>query len=167
MGRTNETGSRRVTYRLARTSVFCALSVVGSFIHLPSPVQTVALDSAPGFLAALIFGPFDGAVVSAVGHLATSVINGFPLGILHLPIAFGLGVAGASIGILNRINYRWNLVLALVTGVLINTGLVVLAVPALGWSASLALAPFLLFAAATNAAVAGVAFRALKGRLPH
>ncbi|MGA3406539.1 MAG: ECF transporter S component, partial [Candidatus Bathyarchaeia archaeon] len=51
------------------------LSVVGSFIHLPGPVQTVAFDSAPGFFAALLYGPLDGAAVCGLGHLATAIVN--------------------------------------------------------------------------------------------
>lgn len=86
---------RRVprTYRLAHISVFSALSVIGSFIHPPSPIQTVSFDSSPGFLAALYFGALDGASVSGIGHTITSIINSFPLGILHPPMALGSGGA--------------------------------------------------------------------------
>jgi hypothetical protein len=87
---------RRVpgAYRLARISVFSALSVVGSFIHPPSPVQTVAFNSSPRFFAALYFGATDGALVSGIGHFAPSIVNGFSLGVLHLPIASGMAVGG-------------------------------------------------------------------------
>jgi uncharacterized membrane protein len=150
------------TYRIARITVFCALSVVGSFIHLPGPVQTVAFDSAPGFFAALYFGSLDGAAVSGIGHLATSIVNGFPLGVLHLPIALGLGAAGAVIGFLNQ---RWNFVSGIVAGIAINTGLIVLAVPALGWAGVISFLPFLILAACANGIVACVAYLSIRGRL--
>jgi uncharacterized membrane protein len=149
------------THLIARITVFSALSVVGSFIHLPGPVQTVAFDSAPGFFAALYFGPLDGAAVSGIGHIATSIVNGFPLGILHIPIAVGLGVAGAVIGFLNR---RWNYVSGIVAGIAINTGLIVLALPALGWAGLISFLPFLLLAACANAFVACAVYRSLRGR---
>jgi uncharacterized membrane protein len=150
------------TYRIARITVFCTLSVIGSFIHLPGPVSTVAFDSAPGFFAALYFGPLDGAAVSGIGHLATSIVNGFPLGILHLPIALGLGAAGAVIGFLNR---RLNFISGIVAGIAINTGLIVLAVPALGWGGVVSFLPFLLLAASANGFVACVAYLSIRGRL--
>lgn len=151
------------SYRIARITVFSALSVIGSFLHLPGPVETVAFDSAPGFFMALYFGPLDGAVVCGVGHLATSVVNGFPLGILHLPIALGLAAAGAVIGYLNQ---KWNFVYGIVAGVAINTGLIVLAIPVLGWGGVVSFLPFLLLAAALNGFVASVAYLGVRGRLP-
>lgn len=156
------TGTPR-TYRLARISVFSALSVVGSFIHPPSPIQTVAFDSSPGFFAALYFGATDGALVSGIGHIATSIINGFPLGMLHLPIALGMAAAGAAMGFINRLNRRAYFV-AVLTGVAINTSLVVVVVPVLGWAAALSFLPFLLLAAVLNALIAALAYVSVRGR---
>jgi len=162
-----EPESKRVprTYRIARISVFCALSVIGSFIHPPSPIQTVAFDSSPGFFAALYFGPFDGACVSGIGHIVTSIINGFPLGILHLPIALGMTVAGAAMGFVNRINPKAGFIAAVVTGIAINTSLVFVVVPVLGWAAALSFLPFILLAASLNGIVAALAFVGVRGRL--
>ena len=159
--------SRRVprTYQLARISVFSALSVVGSFIHPPSPVQTVAFDSSPGFFAALYFGATDGALVSGIGHTATSIINGFPLGILHLPIALGMAAAGVMMGLVNRVSNRWGYLVAVLVGIAINSGLVVVVVPAFGWGAALGLLPFLFFAASLNGLVAALAYVGVRGRL--
>ena len=151
------------SYRIARITVFCALSVIGSFFHLPGPVETVAFDSAPGFFAALYFGPVDGAVVSGIGHLATSVVNGFPLGVLHFPIALGLAAAGGVIGFLNQ---KWNFAYGIVAGIAINTALIVLAIPALGWGGVISFLPFLLLAACLNGFVASAAYLSLRGRLP-
>jgi len=150
------------TYRAARIPVFCALSVIGSFIHLPGPIQSVAFDSAPGFFAALYFGPLDGAAVCGIGHIATSIINGFPLGILHLPIALGLACAGAAIGLVKT---KFNAILGLGVGIVINTALVVLAVPAIGWAATISFIPFLFLAACANGIAAGVAYVGVRKRL--
>lgn len=49
--------------RIARVAILVALSAVGAFIKLPSPTGTVALDSAPGFVAAAAFGPGEGAKI--------------------------------------------------------------------------------------------------------
>jgi adenosylcobinamide-phosphate guanylyltransferase len=151
-------------YRLARISVLSALSVIGSFIHPPSPVQTVAFDSSPGFFAALYFGGTDGALVSGIGHIVTSIVNGFPLGILHFPIALGMAAAGAVMGFINRLGRRASFV-AVVAGVAINTGLVIVVVPVLGWGAALSFLPFLFLAACLNALVASLAYVGVRGRL--
>jgi len=151
------------SYQLTRISALSALSVVGSFIHLPGPVQTVAFDSAPGFFAALMYGPFDGAAVCGIGHIATSIVNGFPLGILHLPIALGLALAGAAMGSFNR---KYGLLAGTAIGIFINTILIVIAIPALGWQATLSFLPFLALAAILNAVIASGAYRSLKDRIP-
>ena len=150
------------TLLVARITVFAALSVVGSFIHLPSPVPSVAFDSAPGFFVALYFGPLDGFCVLGLGHMATAVVSGFPLGILHLPIAVGLACGGAATGLVNR---RWSFIPAIATGIAINTALVVLAIPVLGVAATLSFTPFLLLAAIVNGVVATLAYLALRKRL--
>jgi uncharacterized membrane protein len=150
------------TLLVARITVFAALSVVGSFIHLPSPVPSVAFDSAPGFFVALYFGPLDGFCVLGLGHMATAVVSGFPLGILHLPIAVGLAFGGAATGLVNR---RWSFIPAIATGIAINTALVVLAIPVLGVAATLSFTPFLLLAAIVNGVVATLAYLALRRRL--
>ena len=158
---------RRVpkTYRLARISVFSALSVVGSFIHPPSPVQTVAFDSSPGFFAALYFGAMDGALVSGIGHIVTSIINGFPLGILHLPVALGMAAAGAMMGLVNHVSNRWGYLVAVIVGIAVNSGLVVVVVPAFGWAAALGFLPFLSLGASLNGLVAAFAYVGVRGRL--
>jgi uncharacterized membrane protein len=150
------------TYLVARITVFAALSVVGSFIQLPSPVSTVALDSAPGFFAALYFGPVDGFCVFGLGHLSTAIVHGFPLGFLHLPIALGLAVAGAAVGVVNK---KWKVFPAVTTGIAINTALVVVAIPVMGMAATLAFAPLLFLAACINGAIGAFAYLTIRRRL--
>jgi len=150
------------TFLVARITVFAALSVVGSFIQLPSPVSTVALDSSPGFFVALYFGPLDGFCVFGLGHMATAIVHGFPLGILHLPIALGLAVGGAAVGIINR---KWRVFPAVAAGIAINTALVVVAIPVLGLAATLSFTPLLFLAACVNGALGSVVYVAVRRRL--
>ncbi len=171
--------SRRPSIRAARISIFTALTVVGSLLKIPSPVGSLAFDSAPGFFAALFFGPFEGALVSGLGHLATAVVSGFPLGILHLPIAIGMALAGAAIGFLNKLSKTWGFVPALLVGVVINTVLVFPLVPWLpvvlgattvadiniGWAIAVGFVPFLVIAATLNAVVAGLVYVGIRGKL--
>jgi uncharacterized membrane protein len=159
------------TWRTARLAIFTALSVVGSLIKIPSPIGSLAFDSAPGFFVALFFGPLEGGLVCGLGHLATAAVSGFPLGILHLPIAFGMALAGVAIALVNTLSKKWALLPALVIGVVINTVLVFPLAPwlstdiSIGWIIATSYAPFLFVAATLNAIVYGVVYVAVRGKL--
>ena len=89
--------------RVARVAILVALSGVGAFIKIPSPTGTVALDSAPGYLAAVAFSPLEGGVVGALGHLISAATAGFPLGLpIHLIIAAEMFVFAWVLGLLAR-----------------------------------------------------------------
>jgi len=153
------------TWAIARITMFSALTVIGSFIKTPSPIPSVAFDSSPGFFAALYFGTIDGALVCGIGHIVTSVISGFPLGIFHIPIAIGMALAGAAIAIVNKLNKKWGFIPALIVGVAINTASVVFAVPVITWAGAITFTPLLLLGASLNAIVAALAYVALRGKL--
>jgi len=89
--------------RVARVAILVALSGVGAFIKIPSPTGTVALDAAPGYLAAVAFSPLEGGVVGALGHLISAATAGFPLGLpIHLIIAAEMFVFAWLFGLLAR-----------------------------------------------------------------
>lgn len=71
--------------RLVVLSLFISISAVLSNIKIFS---TIALDSMPAFLAAMLLSPIAGAIVGAVGHLLSSFTSGFPLTVpMHILIA--------------------------------------------------------------------------------
>ena len=153
------------TLRVARISIFTALSVIGSFINPYPPIPTIAFDSSPGFFAALYFGVLDGILITGIGHLVTAVINGFPYGYLHFIIAFGMALAGGAMGLVNKANKKWGFIPAAITGVAINTALSVIMVPTLGWAAMLTVVAFpLLLAASLNAIIAVLVYLGVRGR---
>ncbi|WP_456278486.1 ECF transporter S component [Bacillus sp. AK128] len=80
--------------------VFFALSVVGAAIKIPLGISSIALDSAPALLAAILLGPISGAVIGTIGHLISAYIGGLPLGPFHLLIALEMGVIIFLTGIL-------------------------------------------------------------------
>jgi riboflavin transporter len=157
--------------RTARLAIFTALSAAGSLIKIPSLIGSLAFDAAPGFLVALLFGPIEGALVAGLGHIATAVVSGFPLGILHLPIAVGMALAGAAIGLLNKLNKTWGFAPALIAGVVINVILVFPLFPwlgpggSVGWTIAVGFTPFLALAATLNAVLAGLVYVGIRGKL--
>ena len=66
-------------------ALFIALAVVGANIKI---MGSIAFDALPAFLAAMLLGGREGAVVGAAGHLLSSLFSGFPMTLpLHLIIA--------------------------------------------------------------------------------
>lgn len=104
--------------RVTRLAMLTALAVVGSFMKIPSITGTPALDAAPGYFAALSLGAADGSIVAGLGHLATAMTVGFPLGLpIHLLIALGMAGCAAAVGLLFRVAGPW---VAGVAGWLLN-----------------------------------------------
>lgn len=72
---------------LILTALVAAICVVGSFIKVPGFITTAALDSAPAFIAAVFLPPLFAGAAGALGHIATGLTSGFPLGVFHGLIA--------------------------------------------------------------------------------
>ena len=103
--------------KLIIIAMLIAMSAVGAFIKIPSPIATVSFDSLPGFVAAGLFVPWIGGCVGAAGHLISALISGFPLGILsHLIVAAMMFIAMLVFGLL----YRKNKIIAAIAAVVIN-----------------------------------------------
>lgn len=92
--------------KLTQTGILIALSVVGAMIKIPAITGTPALDSLPAFIAGALIGPWYGALTGALGHLATALTAGFPLGPLHLMIALEMGIVVYVFGKLHKVN-KW------------------------------------------------------------
>ncbi|MGI6576073.1 MAG: alpha-ribazole transporter [bacterium] len=82
-----------VLLRSLRLVCMICLSLLGSMVRLPLPTGEVALETFPGYFAALAFGWFDGALVAGISHLLVAFTGGFPLGIgLHLLAALQMAI---------------------------------------------------------------------------
>lgn len=111
--------------RMVLMALFIGLSLIGAAIKLPSPTGTIALDSAPGYLAAVLLGWKEGALIIALGHLISSYLVGMPLTIpIHLINAIMMAIAAGIFGILAR---KVSMVVAVVVATFIN-GVVMLLV---------------------------------------
>ncbi|PAT02232.1 hypothetical protein CI105_02500 [Candidatus Izimaplasma bacterium ZiA1] len=140
--------------------ILVALSVVFSFIKMPSPAGTVAFDAIPGFFAAVFLLPFIGGLIGAVGHIATAATAGFPFGLLsHFIIALTMFVACYLYGVL----YKKNRYFAIVSGVMINVFLAILILGSVyDFSLFLPLIPFLLVGSTINVILATIIYESLK-----
>lgn len=84
------------------TALTAAICVVGSFIKVPGFITTAALDSAPAFLSVVFLPPVFSGIAGGLGHLATALTSGFPLGPLHLLIAGEMFLIVYAFNLLNR-----------------------------------------------------------------
>lgn len=169
-----KTSSTLTTRQLVMAALFIALSFVGANLKI---FGTIAFDSLPAFLAALVLGPMLGATIGFLGHMATALTSGFPLSPpLHLVIALAMGltmfVFGWSYRFLKarQVPETFNHLLTGLVGVFLNApvtlGLSILTLSAMaGWQAGLgllSLLPVLSLAALVNVALALVLFIALQ-----
>jgi uncharacterized membrane protein len=141
------------TKNLILCALFIGLSVALSYVVLPSPTGTIAFDSLPGFVAGAVLGPVYGGVVGLLGHLATSLKVGFPLGLLsHLIIGGFMFLATYVFGYFYRINQK-----KFGTGLAILINGVFSLVPfgfMIGWGFVLGMVVPLLVASAANVFIA-------------
>ena len=85
------------TKKLALAGILLALSLLGANLKLFG--DSIAFDSAPAFLAALLLGPTYGAFLGASGHLLSAAFAAFPLGMpVHLITATSMAIIMAAHG---------------------------------------------------------------------
>ncbi|ADL12300.1 ECF transporter S component [Acetohalobium arabaticum] len=148
---------------LVKMALFTALSGIGAWLTFPSPIGTVALDSAPGYFLGLMAGGWQGAIVLCLGHLLSAVKMGFPLGPIHLLVGILMGGCGLAVSYLYQ---RVNVVITIIVGSLLN-GVVVNAclIPLLGIGFFAGMTPILLLASVVNIILAVLLYRLLKGKI--
>lgn len=103
-------------------AILIALCAIGGQIRVG--VYSLGLDSSPAFVGALLLGPVAGAVLGALGHLATAASTGFPLSVpIHVAVAIIMAGTGASIGyIAKRMTSSFSYVVGGILGYIINVG---------------------------------------------
>lgn len=107
--------SRSSISKLTYGGMLIALSAVGALIKITG---TIALDSMPGFFAALFLGPSAGALVGAFGHLLTAVTSGFPMSLpMHLFLMIVMGFVIYVFGITYK---KVGSIPAFIVGVVLN-----------------------------------------------
>ncbi|MGM0216214.1 ECF transporter S component [Enterococcus sp. AZ109] len=73
------------TKRLTTLAILLALCVIGANIKI---LGSIALDSFPAFIGAIVLGPAAGAFLGFFGHMISALLSGFPNSLpIHLIIA--------------------------------------------------------------------------------
>jgi len=168
-GQQGQKPSADKTRQLAIMGLLVALSAVGSFIKIPSPTGTVALDSAPGYLAAYLLGGSEGAIVASFGHLLTAVTAGFPLGLpIHAIIALQMAAfAYIFAWIIKKGNQSPGAIVAAVSAATLLNGIVapLLLIPFFGMGFFVAMVLPLTIASLINILLATLLGKLLKNKI--
>lgn len=86
--------------RLTLAAMLLALCVIGANVKI---MGSVAFDSAPAFLGAVLLGPWFGATLGLFGHLVSAVLTGFPLTLpIHLIIGVAMGICMLIFGLVRK-----------------------------------------------------------------
>lgn len=152
---------KQKNHAFALMGMFIALSAVGALIKVPSPTGTVAFDSAPGFIAALLLGPKFGAGAAALGHLFTSLFAGFPLTLpIHLIIALEMAAFAAVYGYIGKKNLPVGVIIvSLLNGIIAPA--IFIPMPQYGMPFFTAMVIPLLVASAANVFVSALVYKAI------
>ncbi|KQL38988.1 hypothetical protein AN960_11875 [Bacillus sp. FJAT-25509] len=103
------------TKKIVLLSLFIALSAVLSNIKI---FYSIAFDSLPAFLAAMLISPIAGGIVGALGHLLTAITSGFPFTVpVHLFIAVQMLVIVWIFGVLFK---KMNQYIAMIVAIILN-----------------------------------------------
>lgn len=152
--------------KLTTVAVLLALCVVGANVKL---MGSIALDSFPAFLGALLFGPWIGAFLGAFGHMISSMLSGFPLTLpVHLIVAALMALCMGVFGFIRQYlgKSRWySILLADVCGYLINVPLDLLILYPVMHQAVIALFVPLSVATIANLVLTEVVYVALPQRI--
>jgi uncharacterized membrane protein len=154
-------------------ALFIALSFVGSNIKV---FGTIAFDSLPGFLAALLLGPFYGAAIGFLGHLFTAATSGFPFTVLlHAVIAATMAITMLGFGftykaLKDKVSPFSNFIITGIAGAILNgpvslacsMGTMALVAGKEAALGLLALLPALILASVANIAVSMALFKPLE-----
>ncbi len=162
------------TKEIVLAALFIALSFIGANIKI---MGSIAFDSMPGFLGALLLGPAYGAFIGMIGHFLTALLSGFPLSFpAHIIIMIDMAATMAIFSLVYRKaaedeEFSLNgIILAAFLGVIMNgpVSLLILApllLPVIGLSGMMALLPVVSGVAALNIVIACLVYKLLPNRI--
>jgi hypothetical protein len=146
--------------RLTLTALFVAMCAVGGLIKIPSAVGSLALDTVPALVSAAFLPPVFSGIASMLGHTASAMYAGFPLGPFHVIIALEMLVIIMIFARMHQAGYtvmKW-VFFVIANGLLAPLPFYFLVSPAF----FLMILPAIVVATVLNAVVAAVVLPALK-----
>lgn len=117
-------GNNLALKKLTLTALLLAMCIIGANIKI---LGSIALDSAPAFLGAILLGPWIGAFLGFFGHMTSAMLSGFPLTLpIHLIIGALMALCMFAFGWIRKkmgVNRLSAIILADIVGYIINVPL--------------------------------------------
>lgn len=154
--------------KLVTCAMLIALCAVGANIKV---VGTIAFDSMPAFLGALILGPWYGGLLGAAGYFLTSLTSGFPMTLpVHLVLMISMALTMIFFNLVQKslekkVNVWVGRIAGIIVALIFNVGVGLLMVIPLMGVAVLAYAPELLPVALANVLIAEVVYMFIPKKL--
>ncbi len=142
------------------TAMIVGLSVIGSFIKIPTGIGSLALDSAPVLVSVIFLQPLFSSTAAIIGHVASALNSGFPLGPFHLLIALEMFIIVYIFAKLHQAKYnrlKW-LFFIIANGILASLPFYFIISPAF----FIGIVPMLLATTIINAIIAAVLMPSIK-----
>jgi len=150
------------TRKMILIALFCAMAYVGANLKIAG---SIAFDSSPAFLCAMLMGGLPGATAGTLGHMFSAMLSGFPLTLpLHIVIGVEMGIICFVTGILVK-KSGWPIWLAAIVTLVLNAFVspaILIIWPGFGLNAALAIFVPLLLASAANVILAAALAYLLK-----
>lgn len=144
--------------KISWIGIFTALSFVLSFVKFPSPFGSIALDSMPGFLLAII-NPLYGGITAFLGHIFTSWNSGFYFQFYHIALAIAMFFIAYIFGKI----YKKSKIIAIITATILNGVLMpFIVIPILKIQGVLGSMPVLILASFVNILIASIVYIFIK-----
>ena len=146
--------------RITLTAFFAALCVIGGLIKIPSGIGSLALDTVPALISVAFLPPVFSGIAAMLGHTASAMYAGFPLGPFHVLIALEMLIIVIIFARLHKAGHnltKW-VFFVVANGLIAPLPFYFLISPAFFLSAI----PFLLLATIVNAVVAAVVMPSLQ-----
>lgn len=96
-----------------------AISAIGSNIKI---LNSIAFDSMPAYLTAILIGPISAAIVAIFGHLLTALTSGFPLSLpVHIIVSFTMAMTMLATSFVFKLFRKSNFFIAAAISILVGT----------------------------------------------
>jgi len=96
-----------------------AISAIGANIKI---LNSIAFDSMPAYLTAILIGPVSAAIVAIFGHLLTALTSGFPLSLpVHIIISLTMAMTMLATSFSFKLFRKGNFFIAAAISILVGT----------------------------------------------
>lgn len=105
--------------KIVLLGLLIAISAIGANIKI---LNSIAFDSMPAYLTAILIGPISAAIVAVFGHLLTALTSGFPLSLpVHIIVSFTMAITMLATSFVFKLFRKSSYLMAASISILVGT----------------------------------------------